>query len=90
MPSAYCPNCGAAISLNAAACPECGTDEETGWYDDAHVQDLSLPDEDFDYDEFIEREFDEDKLEVIPQSLHWFWWLVGIGLIGALIYMWVL
>ena len=90
MPPAYCTNCGAAVSPNAIACPECGADKETGWNEDAHAQGLDLPEEDFDYDEFIEREFDEDKLEVIPHSLHWFWWLVGIGLIGALVYMWVL
>ena len=90
MPAAYCPNCGAASSPNAAACPECGADEETGWNDDAHAQDLSLPDQDFNYDEFIEREFGEPKREVKPRGLDWFWWLVGIGLIGALIYMWVL
>ncbi len=87
MPPAYCPNCGAAISPNAAACPECGADEETGWNEDAHAQGLGLPDQDFDYDEFVDREFNEPKREVKPRGLHWFWWLVGIG---ALIYMWVL
>ena len=68
MPPAYCTNCGAAVSPNAIACPECGADKETGWNEDAHAQGLDLPEEDFDYDEFIEREFDEDKLEIIPLS----------------------
>lgn len=26
-----CPNCGADVPLKARACPECGSDEETGW-----------------------------------------------------------
>ncbi len=26
-----CPNCGAMVPANAKACPECGSDEETGW-----------------------------------------------------------
>ena len=55
MPPDYCPNCGAAVPARAPACPECGADEDTGWNDDAYAQDLGLPDEDFDYDEFVER-----------------------------------
>lgn len=30
-----CPNCYAEVPWNAAACPECGSDEETGWAEDA-------------------------------------------------------
>jgi len=90
MPLTYCPNCGAAVSPNAAACPECGADDQAGWNDSNQTQRLDLPEEDFDYDEFIEREFVENKPNVIPNNLHWFWWLVGIGLICALIYLWVL
>jgi|TARA_B100001971_G_scaffold197482_1_gene206238 hypothetical protein len=90
MPPEICENCGANVPPNAIVCPKCGTDEETGWNENVHTQGLGLPDEDFDYDEFIEREFGDDKPGVIPHSLHWFWWLVGISLIGALICMWVL
>ncbi len=31
MPPEYCENCGAGIPPNAAACLECGADEDTGW-----------------------------------------------------------
>ena len=85
-----CPNCGAAVPANTAACPECGADEDTGWSEDAHAQGLGLPDEEFDYDEFVEREFGKEKPEVVPTGLHWFWWVVGVGLLAALIWMWVL
>ena len=84
MPFAFCPNCGTAVPNGASACPECGADE------DAHAQGLGIPDEDFDYDEFVEREFGEEKPSVKPQGLHWFWWLVGLGLLTALITQWVL
>ena len=80
----YCENCGAVIPPRAAACPECGADETTGWTD----SECEDPDKEFDYDEFIAREFGEDKSEVIPQGLHWFWWLVGLGLIAAMVLMW--
>jgi hypothetical protein len=37
-----CPHCGADVPFDAAACPECGSDEETGWSQDAKYGDLSL------------------------------------------------
>ncbi len=33
-----CPNCGAAVPVNAKACPECGSDAETGWSEMARVR----------------------------------------------------
>ena len=85
MPPEYCENCGEAIPKNAAACPACGADEHTGWADSAYQD----PDEDFDYDEFVEREFGGETREVKPRGLHWFWWLVGVLLLAALIWMWI-
>ncbi|MEM9776942.1 MAG: hypothetical protein AAF902_20360 [Chloroflexota bacterium] len=32
-----CPNCYADVPWYAAACPECGSDEETGWAEDAEA-----------------------------------------------------
>ena len=87
MPPEICDHCGADIPPNAVACPECGADEHSGWADRDH-QELDLPDEDFDYNEFIAREFGKGKKEVVPQGLHWFWWIVGLGLVTALIWMW--
>ena len=87
MPPEFCDHCGADIPPNAAACPECGADEHSGWADHGH-QGLNLPDEDFDYDEFISREFGGDKKAVVPKGLHWFWWIVGLVLVVALIWMW--
>ena len=80
----YCENCGVAIPPRAAACPECGADETTGWAD----PECEDPDGEFDYEEFVAREFGEDEPEVIPKGLHWFWWLVGLGLIAAMVLMW--
>ena len=51
-----CPNCGADVPRRAKACPECGSDESTGWSDHAQAQSLDLPDDEFNYDEFVERE----------------------------------
>ncbi len=32
-----CPNCYADVPWNAAACPECGSDEETGWAEETET-----------------------------------------------------
>lgn len=38
-----CPNCGARVPARAKACPECGSDQETGWSEAAGYLHL-LPD----------------------------------------------
>ncbi|MGR3309662.1 MAG: zinc-ribbon domain-containing protein [Candidatus Brocadiales bacterium] len=38
-----CPNCGAEVSLKAKACPDCGSDENTGWSEDTMYDALDLP-----------------------------------------------
>jgi uncharacterized membrane protein YvbJ len=37
-----CPVCGAEVPENARACPECGSDEETGWSEEAWKQNLGI------------------------------------------------
>jgi len=81
-----CPNCGAEVPPHARSCPECGSDEETGWSDEAYASNLGLPDDQFDYDEFTKREFGTKS--PVPHGLHWWWWVVGIGLLTALLFLW--
>jgi hypothetical protein len=75
-----CPTCGADVPRGAKACPECGADENTGWSEGAYASSLDLPDEEFDYDEFVKREFD-DKPSPVPHGLHWGWWIVAIAIL---------
>ncbi len=86
-----CPNCGEDVSRNAKACPGCGADENTGWAEDAQqatTADLGLPDEDFDYDKFLKQEFGPSSPK--PQGLHWFWWVLAILLLTAILLTWIL
>jgi hypothetical protein len=53
-----CPNCGADVPSGARACPECGADEETGWSERARYENLGIPDDSFDYNEFVKQEFE--------------------------------
>ncbi len=77
-----CPVCGADVPRHARACPGCGSDESTGWSDHAQVQSLDLPDDEFNYDEFVEQEFGKAK----SRRPHWFWIATAIVLLGLTIW----
>jgi uncharacterized OB-fold protein len=83
MPPAVCPNCGATVPPKAKACPECGSDDQTGWADVAETGGLDLPDEEFSYDEYVKREFGREG--PVPHGLHWFWWVVAIVLVALML-----
>jgi len=88
MPPEICPQCGAEVPPNARACPECGSDEETGWSEKARAEQLGLPDEDFDYEEFVKEEFGPQK-KIRPRGISWLWWTVAVILVVILM-SWVL
>lgn len=71
-----CPNCGADVPPNAKSCPECGADEQTGWSEDAYASELGLPEDSFDYNEFVEREFGKPTPK--PRGIKWYWWAAAI------------
>ena len=52
-----CPVCGATVPAKARACPECGSDEKTGWSDNTIYDDTGIEDPDeFDYEDWKRRE----------------------------------
>ena len=76
---AVCPVCGEDVPSGALACPECGADHNSGWRKDADAYDaVDLPDEDFNYDEFIRKEFGQSPK---PPGIKIFWWIAAIVLI---------
>ena len=79
-----CPNCGAKVPRDAKACPECGSDEQTGWSETAYTSSLGLPDEDFDHDEFVKSEFSPEPVK--PHGIGWFWWLVALLVIAGMLF----
>jgi hypothetical protein len=82
-----CPNCGAEVPPKARACPECGADEQTGWSEAARTDGLDLPDENFDYGDFVKREFGGQR--AVPRGVHWFWWVVALAVVALLLTFWV-
>jgi len=86
-PPEICPNCGAEVPPSARACPECGADEETGWSEEASGDGLDLPEEKFDYDDFVKREFGSKK--PVPHGVPLFWWVVALVLLLAFLLFWL-
>ena len=86
-PPEVCPHCGAEVPRNAKACPQCGSDEETGWSEQARYDSLDLPDEEFDYNEFVKEEFGDKRVSPVPRGVHWFWWLVAAGILVGIVIM---
>jgi hypothetical protein len=84
-PPEICPYCGADVPRKSLACPECGSDYETGWSEDAEAQRLDLPDDKFDYDEFVKEEFggERQRREIRPRGISWLWWTVAVLLLLA-------
>ena len=78
-----CPHCGAPFPEKALACKECGSDVDTGWNDGP---DESLLDEEFDYDETLEKEFGISKKLPFPGWIA----ITGFVLILLIIFAWIL
>lgn len=80
-----CPVCGAEVPPNAPACPDCGADERTGWNEKTTRYDgLDLPESAFDDGEPLKD--DRLKRSIAPKGVPVFWWIVGLGLTGFLVY----
>lgn len=60
-----CPNCGGKVPANAAACPHCGSDEQTGWSEGTYLDGIDLND-DFDYEEALKGEFSSSGKNRVP------------------------
>lgn len=89
--SYLCPTCGAEVRVGGA-CPGCKAGEGRGkrrqrrvaksWEQDESADGLDLPDEEFDYDDFVAREFGKvphRRLGVSP-----WWWLLGVLALAAM------
>ncbi len=80
-----CPNCGASVPPKAKVCPGCGADEKTGWSDSAYADNLGIPDENFDYEEYVKDEFGG---RTKPRGIHWVWWLTALILVLLFLFFW--
>jgi hypothetical protein len=86
-PPETCPNCGADVPRRASCCPECGADEKTGWSEETDTGPLGLPDESFDYEDYVKREF--GPADPRPRGIAWVWWATAVLLLAAGLYWWL-
>ena len=80
-PPGDCPICGEFVPRGLVACPACGSCAKSGWKEEANDDGLDLPDapEDFDYDDFVAREFGGRlKSRHLPRNP---WWWVALALL---------
>lgn len=75
-----CPVCGEDVPPRALACPECGADHNSGWKED-YLDGVDLPDEEFNYDDFVKQEFGGK----IKPAISPVWWVTAVVLLIALI-----
>lgn len=87
MPPEVCPNCGAYLPRKAKVCPECGSDEETGWSDSASASNLGIPEDNFDYNAFVKEEFGSRSPK--PKGIHWMWWVTALILVLLCLWLWL-
>ena len=80
MPPTECLNCGADVPQKAKACPACGACDNTGWAEEAGYESTHLEEDEFDYDDFVAREFGEGGCPR-GKKLHLFWVLMAVFLI---------
>ena len=87
-PPEVCPVCGEDVPRNASACQECGSDYESGWSDDtSNYGSLDLPDDQFDYDEFVKSEFGNSPR---PRGLKPIWWVTAIVILIVFVLVFVI
>lgn len=71
-----CPVCGNDVSPNARGCRKCGATKEDGQWVEPEIYDGVDVEDDFDYDEFLEREFGDGR--PAKSAKEWFWWFVAV------------
>jgi uncharacterized membrane protein YvbJ len=72
-----CPNCGAELKIDAEFCRECGASEDSGWGEgNAGWDDDQAGEDEFDYDDFVRREFPEHSVPAADTGSKR--WIVGI------------
>ena len=83
-----CPGCGREVRIGPAGCPHCPQPKrrkpkspptKRSWEQDPIYDTLELPDNDFNYEEFVEREFGNKPHRKIGVAFRW--WALGLGLI---------
>lgn len=92
--SYLCPQCGAEVPVGSKGCQACSprkvaqrvsrkkrkqTRKKRSWEQDSAYDGLDLPDDDFDYDDYVAREFGGKPHRQV--GIAWYWWLTAVLLL---------
>jgi hypothetical protein len=91
--SYQCPFCDREVRVGQA-CPGCAAKQKPkpkpkpkpprkSWEQDRTYDGTDLPDEDFDYEDFVAREFGRSPHRRI--GVKWYWWLLGVAVLAAMV-----
>ena len=79
-----CPVCGTEVPAKAKACPECGSDEKTGWSDKTIYDGTGIEaPEDFDYEDWKRR----DGVTARRIRREWTIWIVAVLALGLMVFL---
>jgi hypothetical protein len=84
-----CPFCDREVRVGKP-CPGCAKKRKPpekparkSWEQESSADGLDLPDEDFDYDDFVAREF--GRAPHRKTGVKWYWWLLGVAALAAMV-----
>ncbi len=81
-----CPTCDHEARVGRP-CPSCvkksGKPKKRSWEQDPAAECLDLPDGDFNYDDFVAREFGKSPHRTL--GIKWYWWALGVLLLVGMI-----
>ena len=83
-----CPGCGGEVRVGSRGCPKCSG---KSWEQEDYLDGVDVPEdaEDFDYDDFVKREFGSGSARLKPPGLAWKWWITGVLLLAAIFFGWM-
>lgn len=81
-----CPYCGSEVRVGGT-CPGCAKkgkkSKKRSWEQDASYDGTDLPNDDFDYEDFVAREFGKAPHRAI--GIRWYWWLLAAVLLAGMV-----
>ena len=79
-----CPGCGDEVRVGSKGCPKCNHLDPWEIEENESYDGIDLPDDEFNYDEFIKREFGGG---IPKKGKALFWWIVAVIVLVAFVWI---
>jgi hypothetical protein len=83
-----CPFCESVVRVGKP-CPKCRPPKvkakraKRSWEQDSSADGLDLPEEEFDYDAYVAREFGKGPHH--QTGMKWYWWVLAVAVLAAML-----